>query len=275
MKRTLVAPGPKPVLVRAIHANAGVHAWYRKKLQDLMRQMYDDIYDELRGVWKDEPPIASMAVDASRKNPSILLRRVLHKWGRNWIKSIDKLSLDLSAKFADKSFRATQQQLKSAFSESGFTVKFKPTRASLASYHAVRAENVGLIRNLPTQFYKRIEQDVWKSVREGASMSKLSLKLQESYGMEYRRAALISRDQNNKAKAVIESTRRQELGITIARWQHSGGGKEPRPEHVAFSGKLFELKKGAFLEGKWVWPGTEINCRCTSSAIIPGLEDEL
>jgi uncharacterized protein with gpF-like domain len=64
--------------------------------------------------------------------------------------------------------------------------------------------------------------------------------------------------------------RQKELGITKAIWVHSGGGKHPRPEHVAFSGKEYDVEKGAYLEGKWTWPGFEINCRCTSRSVIPG-----
>ena len=88
------------------------------------------------------------------------------------------------------------------------------------------------------------------------------------------RAATIARDQNNKAKATIERTRRQELGITHAIWQHSAGGKVPRATHIAMSGKPYLISEGMYdsAVGRYVWPGTEINCRCTSRAIIPAFE---
>jgi hypothetical protein len=71
----------------------------------------------------------------------------------------------------------------------------------------------------------------------------------------------------------MENVRRLELGLTEAIWMHSGAGRSPRPSHVAFSGKRFKLATGAFLDGKWVWPGSEPDCLCTSRAIIPGFED--
>ena len=85
-----------------------------------------------------------------------------------------------------------------------------------------------------------------------------------------RRAAFIARDQTNKAKAAIEKARWQELGITEAIWMHSHAGKEPRPSHVAANGKRLNVNKGMYLDGKWVQPGEEINCRCTSRAVIKG-----
>ena len=51
---------------------------------------------------------------------------------------------------------------------------------------------------------------------------------------------------------------------------HSHAGKEPRLSHVAANGKRFDVGKGISLDGKWVQPGEEINCRCTSRAVIKG-----
>lgn len=68
----------------------------------------------------------------------------------------------------------------------------------------------------------------------------------------------------------ITRTRQQGLGLTRATWLHSTAGKHPRPEHVAASGKPYDIAKGMFLEGRWTWPGVEINCRCVSVPIVPG-----
>ena len=85
---------------------------------------------------------------------------------------------------------------------------------------------------------------MWQSVGKGADMHALSHKLQQAYGVTRDRAALIARDQNNKAKAIIEKTRRQELGITHAIWQHSAGGKTPRATHVAMSRQSVPARAG-------------------------------
>jgi uncharacterized protein with gpF-like domain len=221
-------------------------------------------------------PVYVIAKDAPPKVTQV--DKALKKWGDKWQRKFDKLSTDVSAKFAKRSFASTDIAMKAALRNAGFTVSFKPTRKSLEAYKLVVADNVGLIRNLQQNLYNKIQQDTWASVRAGGNMADLSAKLHQSYGIEANRAALIARDQNNKAKAVLESSRRQQLGLRKAIWQHSSAGKEPRPVHQAWGreGKMFDLDKGLYDtdEGQWVLPGTLINCRCSSRAIIPGLEDE-
>lgn len=266
------APSKKPITVHAIHANKGVEAWYRDRLYRLIEAMHIELQQQLAVAWALDPPEIGFAHDAT---PTQKIAKILETWGTKWGRKLDSLSLDIASKFAAKAFGMTDRQLEAAFAKSGFTVKFKPTRRSLQAYQAVAAENVGLIKSIPQEYLKDVQTKVWESVKVGADMGTLAKGLRETYGVSTRRAALIARDQNNKAKAVIENTRRQQLGIKKAIWQHSSGGKVPRPTHVSMNGKAFDLTKGSYDrdEKKWVWPGQLINCRCTSRAIIPGLEE--
>jgi SPP1 gp7 family putative phage head morphogenesis protein len=275
MVKRLVAPDGKPVQVRAVHANLGVQRWYRDQLQDLMFRMNRSLILHIEAAWKQNPPSPGFAHDAPTS--TILLQRAMKKWGGLWQKKFDRLSLDLSRKFAKKTFSTTENAMREAFKAAGFTVSFKPTPTSVESYHAVVAENVGLIKSIPQQYLRDVQSSVWSSVMKGADMGELSKTIQEKYGVSYRRAALIARDQNNKAKATIENKRRQELGITQAKWRHSTGGKVPRPSHIGpkMNGQLYDLKKGMYDpdEGQFVYPGQLINCRCTSMPIIKGIDD--
>ncbi len=262
----------KPKTARAVFPNAGVEAWYRQQLQCIIREMSTSVLYHVRAAYKCSDPEIGFASDAA--NPSILLRKALKKWGGLWTRKLNRLSLDIAARFADKNFRATQAAVMASFKEAGFTLAFKATPASKAAYQAVLSENVNLIKSIPAQYLRDVESQVWASVMKGSDLATLSKSVQTKYGVAYRRAALIARDQNNKAKAIIENTRRQELGIKQAIWQHSTAGKEPRPTHVAMNGKVYDLKKGMYdsAEGEQIWPGQLINCRCTSRAIIPGFD---
>lgn len=262
----------KPVTVRAIHASAAVHAWYFAELDSLVERMAAEVSRGILAAYGQVEP-SDMAHDAPR-NPSLLLRAALRKWGGLWVSKFDTLSLELGKKFAAKSFGITQTQMRAALKDAGFTVKFKPTPGAAAAYQAVVAEQVNLIKSIPQQYLKDVESKVWGSVMKGADMHALSTDLRKTYGITRDRAAIIARDQNNKAKAIIERTRRQELGITHAIWQHSAGGKVPRATHVAMSGKAYPLAQGMYDsdEQAYVLPGELINCRCTSKAIIPAFE---
>lgn len=217
-----------------------------------------------------EPEYWTLTADAS--SPNTRLNAALKKWGDKWSKKFDKAADRIAKQFAAKSFQAFQSAFKAELKNANFTVRFSPTRQSLAAFSATVSENVALIKSIQQQYHTKVQGDVWRAVTRGSDLSKLSTDLRSTYGVTVKRAALIARDQNAKAKATIENTRRQELGITQAIWQHSSAGKEPRPTHVAMNGKVFDLKQGMYDsdEGEWILPGQLINCRCTSRAIIKG-----
>lgn len=263
----------KPAIVGPVWPNRGVQAWYTSQLDAIVGAAHSDLLQVLHFAFATTPaPDVGFAQDADRITA---LERAMREWAGKWGAKFDAMSRQLAARFTARAFRATEQSMAAAFKRAGFTVAFRPTRGSLQSYRVVAAENVGLIKSIPAQYLTDVQTQVWQSVKAGADMSTLSANLRETYGVTTRRAALIARDQNNKAKAVIENTRRQELGITSAIWQHSTAGKEPRPSHVAMNGRPYKLADGMFdpAENKYIWPGQLINCRCTSRAIIPGYSE--
>lgn len=300
-------------VLRAVHPNAGVTSWFASQLDAVLQAAVRDAVLELTHVYSQDPPTVGiamdfdvgivwypahesyfvddngLAIDSTRTQepeqwryaydaPSSTKKidAALKRWGKKWVRKFDKLSVDLSKKFATRAFSSTDTSMKAALKDAGFTVAFRPTKNSLEAYRLVVADNVGLIRNLQASLYSKIQQDTWAAVRAGGDLGTLSQKLQQSYGIESKRAGLIARDQNAKAKAVLETTRRKDLGLTQAIWQHSSAGKVPRPTHVAMNGKVYELDKGMFDEdeGKYVFPGELINCRCTSRAVVPGVDDD-
>jgi SPP1 gp7 family putative phage head morphogenesis protein len=111
-----------------------------------------------------------------------------------------------------------------------------------------------------------------RSVARGRDLGGMTKEMEERYGITRRRAALISRDQNNKATAIITRVRQRELGITEAIWLHSSAGKHPRPSHVAMNGKRYLIAEGMEDpdEGRKILPGELVNCRCVSRSVIPG-----
>lgn len=259
--------------IPAIHASAAVEAWYKSELEGVVLEAHLELTRIVHGhIAERTLAVAPLTMDAG---PTDRLDAQLKAWAKKWQVHFDKVSVTLARKFAKKSFGVTEASMQTALKKAGITVAFKPTRASLEAYKAVAAENVNLIKSIPAKYLTGVQSAVWASVNRGADMAQLSSKLRDEYGSTVERAALIARDQNAKAKATIEGTRRLQLGITEAIWQHSAGGREPRPTHVAMNGKVFKLKEGLYDsdEQAYVLPGQLINCRCTSRAVIPGLEE--
>lgn len=264
--RVRTATTTDDVVVRAVRANRGVQCWYQRQLQALVRDMANSMLLHIRVAYREAPAIG-FAHDSTET-----LSRSLKKWGDAWTQKLDATSDTIANQFARKNRRHFDHAFKSALRDAGFTVRFAPTRGMVQAYKAVIAENVNLIRSIAPQFLKDVQSDVWASVMKGGAMAQLSRDIKKSYGVSWRRAALIARDQNNKARAVFEEQRRKELGITEAVWLHSAGGKVPRPTHVAMNNKRYKIAVGMYDSNvqKNVWPGTEINCRCVSKSVFPG-----
>lgn len=252
--------------IAPVRPNAALAEAYQARLDRLIAAMNRDTQRQVKATYRANPP--EMAQDESS---AAALRRLMAGLARKWEARFNAFAETWSRKFAQDSVKATDRSFAAHAREAGLTVRFTMTRAANDVLQATIGEQVGLIRSIPQQYLLDIQGSVMRSVQAGHDMSTLTNELQAKYGITRRRAETIARDQNNKASAAMVRVRQQEVGITEAIWLHSAGGKQPRPSHVAMSGKPYPVAKGAFLEGEWVWPGTAINCRCVSKSIVPGL----
>jgi SPP1 gp7 family putative phage head morphogenesis protein len=261
----ITSPTGKPIALKPVRSNAGIEAAYRKRLTVLIDEMHASIIYWVSAAYKANPP--EIAQDDS---PAMAMRELMRKMAKQWQAKFDKGADKLADWFATKNKDNSDRTLKSILSDAGFSVEFRTTAPVNDAYQAIIGENVNLIKSIASQHLTQVETMVMQSVQQGRDLGTLAKGLQKQFGVSKRRAALIARDQNNKATAVITRTRQQALGITQAKWRHSHGGKTPRPSHVKADGQTYDISKGMYLDGEWVWPGTAINCRCTAQPIIEG-----
>ena len=115
-----------------------------------------------------------------------------------------------------------------------------------------------------------------RSVARGGDLKQLTDDLEKHGRVTRRRAEFIARDQNGKSLGALTRIRSMESGVTQGIWMHTGGAREPRPSHVK-AGRdkvVFDLATGwpdPALDGKLIWPGSEINCGCLFRPVIPGV----
>ena len=185
-------------------------------------------------------------------------------------RSFDVAAAKMADWFAESARDYTDRQFHQILKDAGFTVDFTMTPTMYDAYKAVIHEQVGLIRSIPEQYLTQVQGMVMRSVQSGRDLHSLSKELRHRYALTRKRAALIARDQNNKATAIMQRARQLEVGITQAVWVHSTAGRHPRPTHVEMSGKTYDIKQGMFdkATGEYVWPGTAINCRCFSKPVL-------
>lgn len=261
-----------PPTLTPIHGAAPHRIKYQRKIDALVDEMAASLAYWLRAAYSaDTPATVALAQDASA---SRLLQAAFDKLRNRWLRKFDDLAPKMAEWFVAGSKARVDGTMKADLRKAGFTVRFKMTRAMRDAYNAVVDENIALIKSIGSQHLEGVHVALMQSVQNGRDAGYLSEQLEKRHGVTKRRAALIARDQNNKATAVMVRTRALEMGITKAKWLHSAGGKTPRPEHVKFSGQLFDLATGHdFNNGEGVvWPGTPINCRCVAAPVVPGFE---
>lgn len=264
----LQAPTRKSIELKPVRPNLGVAAGYQRQLDALIDQMNKSILYWVTAAYRANTP--EIAQDAS---PAVEMQKLMTKLARRWTKAFTDGAKELATHFANKAMGGTDANLKAILKRAGFTVPFKRTAAVNDAYQAVIFENVGLIKSIASEHLSDVQGLVMRSVQAGRDLGPLRDELVERFGVTKKRAALIARDQNNKATATMDRVRMDALGITQAKWRHSGGGVHPRQSHLGADGKIFDVVKGCLIDGEYIQPGEKINCRCIKSAIIPGFDD--
>jgi SPP1 gp7 family putative phage head morphogenesis protein len=270
------------IITRAVHANAGTAARYRRALLSEIAEMVASVEFWLTAQRRSDPPV--LAQDATipvkpyempdppgGEPPSVAMRGELGKIAERWEKRFAEISEKVAASFVSNSFRGTDNAMRQALRDAGWSIEFTMTPAVRDAFEASLAENVGLIRSIPAQYLQQVEGIVMRSYAAGRDLQTMTREIKTLYPKAKNRAILIARDQSNKANAVVQRARQKELGISEAIWMHSHAGKEPRPTHVAMNGKSYKVEKGMYDSAvkNWIFPGEEINCRCTGRSVLP------
>lgn len=256
-------------VLRPVHPNAGIAADYRRRLDRLIAEMQRSYVYWLRARYRENEP--RIAMDAT---PARDLERELTDLGAQWQERFYSAAPKMARWFAKSTERRSGDAMRKILKDAGVSVKFQMTPVMRDVFEATVAENVGLIKSIPQKYHTEVEGLVMRSVTAGRDLGYLTDELQARYGITRRRAALIARDQNDKATASMTRVRQQELGIEEAVWLHSHGGKEPRRTHLANSGNRYKVSEGWHdpdpKVNRRIWPGELVNCRCVSKSIVKG-----
>ena len=257
--------------LRSVLPNAGLRIKYRRRMEALIKDMHESTQYWIAAAYKQRPPRMAGLVDiAQDASPSDYIQKVMNDLAKRWIKRFEESADKMAESFLKDAFKHGDSSLRQALKDAGWSVQFTMTKSVRDAFNASLNENVGLIKSIPQQYLQKVEGIVMRSYTAGRDLETMSNEIQAAYPVTKQRAAFISRDQANKANAVVNRTRQLELGITQAVWMHSGAGKEARPSHLkaGMEKRVYNIAEGCYLDGEWIQPGELINCRCTSRPII-------
>jgi len=128
------------------------------------------------------------------------------------------------------------------------------------------AENVALIRSIPTRFFDDLETNLKRELADGARFEELIGIVEERYGVSQSRATLIARDQSGKFYGDLNRVRQTDLGIERFTWRTARDNRV-REEHEDRDGEVYTWS--APPEGET--PGEPVNCRCYAEPDLKGL----
>jgi uncharacterized protein with gpF-like domain len=246
---------------------------YRKALAKLTRMMMKDIsLAVLEAYNHHEEEITNIVGDAT---PVDFVAEVINRKFKWWQEFFNTKATNIAQIFIGHAEKNTMMQLKDSISDAPvdvvkeLTVKFdqRSQRMLLANQSLIK-ENVDLITSIPADTKIKIQSAVNLAMQRGRDKAYLKEQLKDLGIKQSNRVELIARDQINKATSVLNASKQSDLGIKKNEWKHSTAGKTPRQSHIRANGKIYDIEKGCYIDGEYIYPGQLINCRCYSTPIL-------
>lgn len=257
-----------------LNYNAGLQSWYNRQIQKMIRKMAADVKKEVTNLFKRLPVPTFSADESIGSQARILMNKLTEKYeslfareGQNLVDEMMERNLEISA----TNINDTLKKL-----SGGLTINSPLVPAALTDVvTASIAENVSLIKSIPSQYFKDVTGAVMRSITSGEGLYDLLPQIQKYEGITARRAELIAYDQTRKAYSSVNAAKLDRLGVKKFEWLHTGGSREPRESHMKMDGRIFTFANlqaeqealGIPKEDRGL-PGYPVNCRCRINGVI-------
>lgn len=243
---------------------------YRRKLQDLLHEMQEDVKKELTAYLKK-----NTAQDSDDDTWAQIM-----KWLRKkWYKKYDEKSREFAKWITDKTRKRTSAQVMRKLKQMGMTLKPHYSKQDKEMIRDITSNNVALIKSIPQQYLYTVQQAVNNAFITGFDMQSVTETIEEILTpvdeKSNNRAALLARDQINKTTQQFAIFEAKSVGATKGRWIHVPGKYSSRITHIKMNGKVFNLDDGLYDSDvhRNVKPGELVYCNCQFSVLIPGFDE--
>jgi uncharacterized protein with gpF-like domain len=290
--RTVWPKGTRPKVLKGtdLAIPVGVSERYSRKLRALTREMVATTKHELENLFRHPDVQAHLravapiqyAMDISPASQSRILTNKLKDRFEGLFAQASKPSAEMMVNEADD---ASKAQVATSLRQlaQGVELKVSLTSATMAEFKkAIIANNVSLIKSIPSEFFRDVQQAVLSSITDGKGLEDLSAFFKNAdhdtkYDNQWeRRANNIALDQTRKAYNGLNKIRMSDSGVRKFQWIHSGGGLHPREHHLlpwpeGLNGGIFSFDKLPIIDestGERGIPGQAINCKCTMVPVV-------
>ena len=243
---------------------------YRRKLQELLKEMQADVKKELTAYLK-----RNTAQDATGDTWAQIM-----KWLRvKWYKRFDSKSREFAKWITDKTRKRTSAQVMRKLKQMGLLLKPHYSKQDKEIIKAITENNVALIKSIPQQYLQQVQQAVNSAFTAGYDMQALTEEINNVLDTidekSDNRTALLARDQINKTTQQFAIFEAKSVGATKGRWIHVPGKYSSRITHIKMNGQTFNLDDGLYDADvhRNVKPGELIYCNCQFETLIPGFDE--
>ena len=243
---------------------------YRRKLQDLLHEMQEDVKKELTAYLKK-----NTAQDSDDDTWAQIM-----KWLRKkWYKKYDEKSREFAEWITDKTRKRTSAQVMRKLKQMGMTLKPHYSKQDKEMIREITINNVALIKSIPQQYLYTVQQAVNNAFITGFDMQSATETINEILApvdeKSNNRAALLARDQMNKTTQQFAIFEAKAVGATKGRWIHVPGKYSSRITHIKMNGQTFNLDDGLYDSDvhRNVKPGELVYCNCQFYVLVPGFDE--
>lgn len=181
---------------------------------------------------------------------------------------IDAISQQILGKLDKKS---KEEFYKRVAGKTGIDVTALIAKEGLKSTtNALMAETSQWIKTLRDDTFQKFTNNTLFAMSQGESLDTIVSQFDDIVSERKNHAQFLARNQVQNYNSVTTKIRAQNLGITKAIWE-TAGDERVRPSHAEREGQEFDLATGLYssVDGLSLLPGTDYNCRCTYTMIIP------
>jgi len=210
--------------------NAGVRAWYTKELNDLVAQMDERTRREVLEIFR--------TVAAKGGSIESQERILLSKLERYYVDLFKRKAKELGQAMVSKQNRSVSAALRASIAGFVGQQAFVPVKTLKLSGEVLKDfkgsvnQNVNLIRSLQSEYFTHIKGAVYRAIIDGQGSGYLRDELRKYGAKGKRRARNIARDQTHKAYEALSRARMKEAGLQYWQWEHGGGTKTVRHNHI-------------------------------------------
>lgn len=274
MKREITTPKPTPI--KAPKSPRGIENELGDMLDFMIAQMGQRFENQVLN--KIQVSTVDKFADAQTGNFTAIVLRLARAAKKSILKQFSNERIEaISQQMLGKLDRKSKEEFyKRVAGKTGIDVADLIAKEGMKSTtNALMAETAQWIKTLRDDALQSFTNNTLFGMTQGESLDTIVSQFKDVVKERKNHAQFLARNQVQNYNSITTKIRAQNLGITKAIWE-TAGDERVRPSHADREGKEFDLAKGLYssVDGKYLLPGTDYNCRCTYTMIIPETPEE-